>query len=1700
MLTLNIEGEIMKKRILAIVLCVMMVLSVVPLGRFKNEKTFEMGDKSTIQNEDSITNINKDYSLWEFEPYGEGVALTKYLGTQTDIYVPNKLIAGETEYTVLKLADSLFENNDAVNSITLASGILEIGDKAFYDCDSLVCILLSNELTLIGNEAFYSCDSFNSVILYESLSDIGDNAFAECSNLVTYCYSDTYSYTYVSQNGIEFKLLDSTETPKVVTYDYLLYHISNGEATLMGPSGSFRGESSLFVVPAYVEGVPVTKVSNSAFADKTFYPIGSKISSTWTMELPNTVKHIGEYAFKGTSLQLVNIPDGITSIEEGVFQYSYLYRIEFGENIKTIGDFAFESSNISELPNLENVEYIGYRAFAYTNLYELPEMPNVKYLGDYAFSGTLLGTVVYPSYIPQIGEGLFYGCSSLQVAYIEFFEDILPMSTFDDCASLERVYISEYQWLWEEAFSGCPNLVLHIYDDTDGYYDQNTENPKPYFFVSSWDEAAPIVYLDGISYYVNTNIGEVTLLNCYEPNWYMEIPETVEGYPVTAINTRAFYGTYIYELVLPNTIKTFGREAFSQCTNLSIINIPEAVVSLPRETFYSCTNLSSIEFPTTLETVGPYAFAYSGLEVLPDFTNVREIEYFAFAYCPNITEIVFPINTVVGQGAFCDCDSVKSVIIPEGVETLGYSVLAGNDAMETVIIPKSVTTIREYAIYGSNLVLGIYSGSCAEQYALENNIPYFNVETEPDIETVIENGIKYFIIDNEAHIVGPVGSVYSVTIPDTINGYPVTIIRDYAFAETSIRSIKIPDTIREIGDSAFYWTNLTSINLSEGLERIGDYAFFWTNLYSVYIPDSLVYLGDGAFTYSSLSKLPDLKNIKHVGYFTFGHTSIGGTIVLESDIDYGGSVFTGCDINKVIVEKGTKTIPGNMFEDCRYLSTVIIPSSVTEIASNAFKGCGKVILHVFEGSYAHQYAIENNLEYFILRYEENPEIAYGTSIEGTVYNKDGSVASGVNVEIYYDNGTLKEIVTTDENGKYTFVYAEVGGYTIKAYNTSGGSASTRISVKRMNVFNVFVSGDTLITLKTGYDVSGVINSSDASVKLTDTKGNVINTVNVIDKNFVFTNVVNGTYLIVAETEFGSVNKEITVYNGDVINVNLTINTNVATIKGYVEVANRKGNTERRDWVTISVYNESGVVVATCKSYDGGYYEIDNLPFGDYSIVATVSEMRPDKEYGYERNHELYGYGYVSLTENGVCELDTIVLYEKNIYRATVSGKANIKKDKSKSCEFIMYNAFGVEFARINSENGKYSFVNVEDGLYIVMAITENDGMGYAVLVVHNGKVKGNTNINITKSEKIRKQEENFINDVPELNTIEQAEEYRIRISEEKRFYDELSEKEKKQLSKKYIQLLNKYIELLTNCSYNANGVEMGGLVVSADELLNCDEISFAITVDKQEMWVDNTTGVETEKDFINHNMKDKAGNSQIVEYYEITMTKTANGDEKVITSVYKDTDAMGKFRITLDIPEEYRGMKNYSLVHVHCGEVTVLADLDDNPDTITVEIDKFSTFALATTNEELFDEAESTVSLDDIITFKGYSVGPDGASMCAGFAVDYVALELYEEKTGETVDFGVVFTSYEYLNGENPLVSQSGEAIMLENGAVLKTSLTGYSYSTYEFILTDISSELADHSFAISAYLFNGSETLYVQGNGLSSGVGGVSLNELINQ
>ena len=76
------------------------------------------------------------------------------------------------------------------------------------------------------------------------------------------------------------------------------------------------------------------------------------------------------------------------------------------------------------------------------------------------------------------------------------------------------------------------------------------------------------------------------------------------------------------------------------------------------------------------------------------------------------------------------------------------------------------------------------------------------------------------------------------------------------------------------------------------------------------------------------------------------------------------------------------------------------------------------------------------------------------------------------------------------------------------------------------------------------------------------------------------------------------------------------------------------------------------------------------------------------------------------------------------------------------------------------------------------------------------------------------------------------------------------------------------------------------------------------------------------------------------QYLDVTLLKKIGDEQKAVTSTSKP------ITVTFEIPENLRGMAKYSVIRVHGGETTVLEDEDSDPDTVTIETDKFSTYAL----------------------------------------------------------------------------------------------------------------------------------------------------------
>ncbi len=262
--------------------------------------------------------------------------------------------------------------------------------------------------------------------------------------------------------------------------------------------------------------------------------------------------------------------------------------------------------------------------------------------------------------------------------------------------------------------------------------------------------------------------------------------------------------------------------------------------------------------------------------------------------------------------------------------------------------------------------------------------------TSGDYEYELING------DSEVMITGYTGAGGDMTIPDTIEGLPVTYIGDLAFDNlASLTSVALPSGVETIGVAAFeYCTNMMHISMPE-VTAIGDRAFRYCtglsslslpetvlvignstfqgchSLHWVTIPDSVVLLGDSSFyNCASLLSVTIGDNVTSIGKETFYTCGNLVTVGLGASVtSIGDSAFENCvSLSSLDLPDGLMSIGELAFGYCVSLTVVEIPASVASIGQGAFAYC--YLLSEIE-------VAQNNPNY--------------TSSEGVLFSKDLSV-------------------------------------------------------------------------------------------------------------------------------------------------------------------------------------------------------------------------------------------------------------------------------------------------------------------------------------------------------------------------------------------------------------------------------------------------------------------------------------------------------------------------------------------------------------------------------------------------------------------------------------------------------------------------------------------------------------------------------------
>lgn len=276
----------------------------------------------------------------------------------------------------------------------------------------------------------------------------------------------------------------------------------------------------------------------------------------------------------------------------------------------------------------------------------------VTIIGDYAFYGYQnLTSVSLPASLKAIGKYSFSGCSSLEELDIPSGVTVIS-NAFEDCPNLKKFNFSSWESFLniEFYYTEKHRLFINNEETTDVVIPENITEIRPYAFAGA-DQITSI-----------------------------KLPENLRS-----IGSGAFYGcSSLTSINIPENLSFMGDDPFAGCTALhdpmyskstfyfmptsysGAYSIPEGISSITGGAFQDCEGLLSVEFPESLEEIGGYAFAGSGIKNIRLPQSVKHISSYAFYNCISLEDVdLSDFQGTIDYCAFNRCTSIRNFILSD---------------------------------------------------------------------------------------------------------------------------------------------------------------------------------------------------------------------------------------------------------------------------------------------------------------------------------------------------------------------------------------------------------------------------------------------------------------------------------------------------------------------------------------------------------------------------------------------------------------------------------------------------------------------------------------------------------------------------------------------------------------------------------------------------------------------------------------------------------------------------------------------------------------------------------------------------------------------------------------------------------------------------------------------------------------------------
>ncbi len=588
----------------------------------------------------------------------------------------------------------------------------------------------------------------------------------------------------------------------------------------------------------------INQVNMPKFTVKDGVLTGGDFTGAKTIVIPDGVKKIGDSVFEyNKDIESVYFPDTVTEIGESAFnECTGLSRIDLPTSLVKIDKHAFfQCSSLTDV------------IFEYDE--ETGEMVTEE-IGEGAFFGcTSLKSIEIPGTVTKLGDYVFGSCTALESVSLGFGLTEIPNQMCWQCTALDTILIPDnIKRIGRKAFqydSGLTYVGSEEELKIDVIDDEAFESCSSLEDISlrparigkeAFSETTSLKSLDvlsnaesiGDNAFNNATVGEVNVV----------IPESLTevgsnslniqrplGYAVASANP-AF--TDIDGVLYDKQKKTLVK--YPTGLEASSYTVPDGVEIIGANAFDSEEELTEIKLPDSIVKVNDGAFYNcTSLNNIELKDSINSIGASAFSKT-GVKNVVIPDSvTEVGKNAWAECDKLESVSVGKGVSKIAEGMFCGDTALKTLKITDKVDTFAPNAL-------------------LRAGMPYEDIDMGGNTNFLVKDGVL-FSGDGKKLISYPsVLEDYDLDTDDYMDSSADAYAEEIASGEPDAADTASGDSYPE--DIAYEDQPdeyVKEYKVPDGVEVIGEYAFAGlasTVVNKIYIPDSVKNMEYKSFGYS----------------------------------------------------------------------------------------------------------------------------------------------------------------------------------------------------------------------------------------------------------------------------------------------------------------------------------------------------------------------------------------------------------------------------------------------------------------------------------------------------------------------------------------------------------------------------------------------------------------------------------------------------------------------------------------------------------------------------------------------------------------------------------------------------------------------------------------------------------------------------------